>query len=111
MISIDQFSDVHLTVSDIKDVIFVDGSNKLLRLTVDAGEGEDRIILSGIRKHYDPEDLIGKKCVIVSNLAPREMMGEESNGMILCASYKVDDREIVRIIKPPVDAPAGSRLS
>ena len=61
-----------------------EGSEKLLRLTVDFGE-ETRIILSGIKKWYAPEDIQGKQFVFVYNLAPRKMMGEESQGMILAA--------------------------
>jgi methionyl-tRNA synthetase len=61
-------------------------SQKLLKLTVDAGEAEPRTILAGIAESYEPEALVGKSIVIVANLAPRKMMGIESNGMVLAAS-------------------------
>ena len=61
-------------------------SQRLLKLKVDAGEAEPRTILAGIAESYEPEALIGKSIVIVANLAPRKMMGLESNGMVLAAS-------------------------
>ena len=61
-------------------------SQRLLKLKVDAGEAEPRTILAGIAESYEPEQLIGKSIVIVANLAPRKMMGLESNGMVLAAS-------------------------
>ena len=60
-------------------------SNKLLQFTIDDGSGQDRTILSGIAKFYNPEDLIGKDVLFVANFAPRKMMGIESQGMILSA--------------------------
>ena len=63
----------------------VKGSKKLLKNTVKIGD-ETRIILSGIAKYYTPEEMVGKKVVVVANLVPRKMMGEVSHGMILCAA-------------------------
>ena len=83
-ITIDDFAKVHLVTGEVVASEAVKGSNKLLKNTVKVGENV-RTILSGIAKHYSPEEMVGKKVVIVENLAPRKMMGEMSNGMILCA--------------------------
>ena len=83
-ITIDDFAKVHLVTGEVIASEAVKGSNKLLKNTVKVGENV-RTILSGIAKHYSPEEMVGKKVVIVENLAPRKMMGEMSNGMILCA--------------------------
>lgn len=64
----------------------VEGSSKLLRLTLDVGEGRHRNVFSGIKSAYQPEDLIGKLTVLVANLAPRKMKFGVSEGMVLCAS-------------------------
>ena len=83
-ITIDDFAKVHLVTGEVIASEAVKGSSKLLKNTVKVGENV-RTILSGIAKHYSPEEMVGKKVVIVENLAPRKMMGEMSNGMILCA--------------------------
>ena len=63
----------------------VEGSDKLLKETLDVGNGETRTVLSGIAKHYSPEEMVGKMVVLVANLAPRKMKGIMSEGMLLCA--------------------------
>lgn len=83
-ITIDDFAKVHLVTGEVIASEAVKGSSKLLKNTVKVGENV-RTILSGIAKHYSPEEMVGKKVVIVENLVPRKMMGEMSNGMILCA--------------------------
>jgi methionyl-tRNA synthetase len=85
-ITIDDFMKVHLKVAKVLEAEKVPKSQKLLKLKVDAGEAEPRTILAGIAESYEPEALIGKSVVIVANLAPRKMMGQESNGMVLAAS-------------------------
>jgi methionyl-tRNA synthetase len=85
-IEFDDFAKVDLRVAVIKEAEKVEKSKKLLRLIVDAGEGEPRQILAGISEHYAPEDLIGRRVVIVANLKPRKLMGLESQGMVLAAS-------------------------
>ena len=114
-ITIDQFATVDLRVGSILVADTVEGSEKLLNLTVDVGENEPRTILSGIRTYYGDEDLVGRRCVIVANLQPRAMMGVESNGMLVCVTYQKgegdDKSEWVEIIEPPEEAPVGSRLS
>lgn len=85
-ITIDDFMRVHLKVAKVLEAERMPKSQKLLKLKVDAGEAEPRTILAGIAEVYGPEALIGKSIVIVANLAPRKMMGIESNGMVLAAS-------------------------
>ena len=85
-ISIDDFMKVQLKVAKVLEAERMPKSQKLLKLKVDAGEPEPRTILAGIAESYEPEALVGKSIVIVANLAPRKMMGTESNGMVLAAS-------------------------
>lgn len=77
---------VHLKVAKVLEAQRVPKSKKLVQLKVDAGEAAPRQILAGIAESYEPETLVGKTIVIVANLAPRLMMGLESNGMVLAAS-------------------------
>jgi methionyl-tRNA synthetase len=85
-ISIDDFSKVDLRVARIVNAEHVEGSTKLLRLTLDVGEGRTRNVFSGIKSAYQPEQLVGKLTVLVANLAPRKMKFGVSEGMVLCAS-------------------------
>jgi methionyl-tRNA synthetase len=87
-ISIDDFAKVDLRVGLVKHAEPLKGADKLLHLKVDIGEAEPRTILAGIAKYYKPEDLIGRKVVIVANLAPRKMRGIESQGMVVAASVE-----------------------
>jgi methionyl-tRNA synthetase len=86
VITIDDFMKVHLKVARVLEAERVPKSKKLVRLQVDAGEATPRQILAGIAESYEPEALVGRSIVIVANLAPRMMMGMESNGMVLAAS-------------------------
>lgn len=86
VITIDDFMKVHLKVGKVIEAERMPKSQKLLKLKVDAGEAEPRTILAGIAESYEPEAMVGKTIVIVANLAPRRMMGVESNGMVLAAS-------------------------
>jgi len=85
-ISIDDFTKMDLRVAKIVNCEHVEGSSKLLRLTLDVGEGRYRNVFSGIKSAYQPEQLIGKLTVLVANLAPRKMKFGVSEGMVLCAS-------------------------
>jgi methionyl-tRNA synthetase len=85
VIGIDDFAKVELRVAQVLVAERIPKADKLLRLEVDLGY-EKRQILAGIAEHYEPEKLIGRKIVIVANLAPRKMRGLESNGMLLAAS-------------------------
>ena len=88
-ITIDDFAKVDLRVGQVKVAEKVKGADKLLRLEVDLGT-ETRQIVAGIAKAYDPEKLVGRKVVIVANLAPRKLRGLESQGMIVAASIGDD---------------------
>jgi methionyl-tRNA synthetase len=86
-IGIDDFAKVDLRLARIVEAALVEGSDKLLRLTLDAGEGRLRNVFSGIRSAYAPADLVGKMTVLVANLAPRKMKFGVSEGMVLAASH------------------------
>jgi methionyl-tRNA synthetase len=86
-IKIDDFAKVDLRLAKIVNAELVEGSDKLLRLTLDVGEGKHRNVFSGIKSAYKPEDLIGKMTVMVANLAPRKMKFGLSEGMVLAASH------------------------
>ena len=94
IISIDDFTKVELRVAQITVAERIPKADKLLRLEVDLGY-ETRQILSGIAEHYTPESLIGRKIVIIANLAPRKMRGLESNGMLLAASLGEGDKPVL----------------
>jgi len=85
-IDFDDFTKVDLRVALVKEAEKVEKSKKLLKLIVDAGDGEPRQILAGISEHYAPEDLVGRRVIIVANLRPRKLMGLVSQGMVLAAS-------------------------
>ncbi len=94
-------------MAEVKEVAKVEGSDKLLKFRLDAGDGEDRQILSGIAKFYPNEqELVGKKVQIVANLKPRKMMGLLSQGMILSAEH--GDNLILLTVDPSV--PNGSQI-
>jgi methionyl-tRNA synthetase len=105
-ITIDDFAKVELRVAEIKVAEKVKGADKLLRLEVDLGT-ETRQILAGIAEAYAPETLIGRKIVIVANLAPRKMRGLESNGMLLAASLEGGKPILASFLE---DVPLGARL-
>ena len=104
MITIDDFAKVEMKVGLITEATEVEGSAKLIREVVDFGE-EKRIIFSGIKKWYTPEELVGKKFLYVTNLEPKEMMGETSNGMILAVDTPDGKPVLVQI---PDEVPTGS---
>jgi methionyl-tRNA synthetase len=105
-ITIDDFAKVELRVAQIKVAEKVKGADKLLRLEVDLGT-ETRQILAGIAEAYAPETLVGRKIVIVANLAPRKMRGLESNGMLLAASLEGGKPVLASFLE---DVPVGARL-
>ena len=105
-ISIDDFTKVELRVGLVKVAERVPKSDKLLRLEVDIGT-EVRQILAGIAEAYAPETLVGRKVVIVANLAPRKLRGLESNGMIVAASLEGDKPVLAGFLE---DVPIGARL-
>lgn len=85
MISFDDFSKLELRVGTVLEAEEVEGSEKLIKLKVDLGEGTPRQILAGVKQWYSPSDFVGKQVVVVANLEPRKMMGLESQGMMLAA--------------------------
>lgn len=105
-ISIDDFAKVELRVAQVKVAEKVKGADKLLRLEVDLGS-EVRQIVAGIAEAYAPEALIGRKVVIVANLAPRKLRGLESNGMIVAASLDGGKPVLAAFLE---DVPVGARL-
>ena len=105
-ITIDDFSKVELRVGLVKVAERVPKSDKLLRLEIDIGT-EVRQVLAGIAEAYAPETLVGRKVVIVANLAPRKMRGLESNGMIVAASLEGGKPVLASFLE---DVPVGARL-
>ena len=85
-------------------------SNKLLKFTLDDGTGKERTILSGIKKHYSPEGLVGKNLVAIVNLPPRAMMGIDSEGMILSAVHNQNGEEVLNVLQVSNRIPAGAKL-
>jgi methionyl-tRNA synthetase len=110
-IKIDDFAKVDLRIAKIVDAEEVAGSDKLLRLTLDVGEGRMRNVFSGIKSAYKPEDLIGKFTVMVANLAPRKMKFGLSEGMVLAASHADEKAEPgIYILEPGPGATPGMRV-
>ncbi len=110
-ITIDDFSKVDLRIATIVDCELVEGSDKLLRLTLDVGEGRLRNVFSGIKSAYKPEDLKGKMTVVVANLAPRKMKFGISEGMVLAASAADEKANPgLYILEPWPGAKPGMRI-
>jgi methionyl-tRNA synthetase len=110
-ISIDDFTKIDLRVAKIVNCEHVEGSSKLLRLTLDVGEGRYRNVFSGIKSAYQPEQLIGKLTVMVANLAPRKMKFGVSEGMVLCASSKDEKANPgLYLLEPVSGAQPGMRI-
>jgi methionyl-tRNA synthetase len=105
-INIDQFAEIDLRVAEIKVASHVDGADKLLQLTLDVGDLGERNVFAGIKKAYDPESLVGKMVILVSNLAPRQMKFGLSEGMVLASS----DDEGIYLISPDSGATPGLRV-
>jgi methionyl-tRNA synthetase len=108
VISIDDFAKVELRVATVLEAERVPKADKLLRLVIDAGEPAPRQILAGIAQHYAPEDVVGRKIIVVANLAPRKLRGLESNGMLLAASIGEEGRPVLATFTE--DVPNGARL-
>jgi methionyl-tRNA synthetase len=105
-IGYEDFAKVHLITVKVVNAEAVPGSDKLIRLTVDDGKVQDRTIVSGIRAHFTPEEMIGQTICIVDNLKPRKIFGIMSQGMILAAG----DGEVLRLVTPKGELKAGVRL-
>ncbi len=110
-IKIDDFARIDLRIALIVDCAAVDGSDKLLRLTLDVGEGRMRNVFSGIKSSYDPSQLVGKLTVLVANLAPRKMKFGVSEGMVLAASAADEKADPgIYILNPWPGAKPGMRI-
>jgi len=110
-IGIDDFVKVDLRIAKIVDAQAVEGSSKLLRLSLDVGEGQNRQVFSGIAAHYKPEDLVGQLTVVVANLAPRKMKFGVSEGMVLAASHEGEKSHPgVFILNPWPGATPGMKI-
>ena len=110
-ITIDDFAKVKFVTAKVLACEAVKKSKKLLRFTLDCGEGQPRQILSGIHEYYEPEDLIGKTVVACVNLAPRKMMGLESNGMLISAVKEgAEGHEELHLLMLDDKVPAGCTL-
>ena len=106
-IGIEDFAKVELRVGVVKSAEKVAGADKLLKVMVDIGD-EVRQVLAGIAPAYAPEELVGRKVVVVTNLAPRKMRGVESNGMLLAASAGLDGKAVLCTFAE--DIPAGAKV-
>jgi len=107
MATIDEFHQIEMKIGTILSAEVVPDADKLLRLSVDFGEVTGpRQILSGIRQHYAPEDIVGKQCPFVTNLEPRVIRGFESNGMILAVGME----DGIALLHPDKDISSGSKL-
>ena len=85
-------------------------SKKLLKFVLDDGSGENRVILSGIHAYYEPEELIGKTCIAITNLPPRKMMGIDSCGMLISAVHKEGEEEKLHLLMVDPHISAGAKL-
>ena len=85
-------------------------SKKLLKFTLDDGTGTDRVILSGIHEYYEPEELVGKTCIAITNLPPRPMMGIDSCGMLISAVHHEEGVEKLHLLMVDDHIPAGAKL-
>src|SRR3954466_7570239 len=108
-IQYDDFAKLDLRVATVIECKPHSNADKLLVLQIELGNGERRQICAGLRQHYQPEQLVGKQIVVVANLAPRQMRGEVSQGMLLAASDPQTAKVIV--VSPGDSVTAGSKVS
>jgi len=106
MITIDDFKKIELRVAKVLEAERVEGSDKLIKMQLSLGE-EKRQVIGGIGKTYEPEQLIGREIIIVANLEPRNLMGLESQGMLLAAS----DENGIALLAPDKEVTPGSKIS
>ena len=109
-VDFDTFSKSDFRVVKVKDCTAVEKSNKLLKFVLDDGTEEDRVILSGIHNYYEPEELIGKTCIAITNLPPRKMMGIYSCGMLISAVHEECGEERLHLLMVDDSIPAGAKL-
>ena len=109
-VDFETFSKSDFRAVKVKECSAVPKSKKLLQFTLDDGTGTDRTILSGIHAYYEPEELVGKTLVAITNLPPRAMMGIESNGMLLSAVHNEEGEEKLHLLMVDNHIPAGAKL-
>lgn len=109
-VDFDTFSKSDFRAVKVKECIAVPKSKKLLQFTLDDGSGKDRVILSGIHAYYEPEQLVGKTCVAITNLPPRKMMGIDSCGMLISAVHEEEGEERLHLLIVDDRIPAGAKM-
>ncbi|MBE6655452.1 MAG: lysine--tRNA ligase [Ruminococcaceae bacterium] len=109
-VDFETFSKSDFRAVKVKECVAVPKSKKLLQFTLDDGTGTDRTILSGIHAFYEPEELVGKTLIAITNLPPRAMMGIESNGMLLSAIHSEEGEEKLHLLMVDNHIPAGAKL-
>ena len=107
MLSFDDFQGVDLRTARVLEATAHPNADRLLVLKIDLGELGERQIVAGIREHYEPESLIGRTIVVVANLEPAKLRGEESQGMLLA----VRDGDTVSVLSPDAEVAPGLRVS
>ena len=110
MVDFDTFSKSDFRAVKVKECEAVPKSKKLLKFVLDDGSDEERVILSGIHDYYEPEELVGKTLLAITNLPPRKMMGIDSCGMIISATHLVEGREGLNVLILDDKIPAGAKL-
>ena len=109
-VDFETFSKSDFRAVKVKECTAVPKSKKLLQFTLDDGTGEDRTILSGIHEYYEPEELVGKTCIAITNLPPRKMMGIDSCGMLISAVLNEEGEEKLHLLMVDEHIPAGAKL-
>ena len=109
-VDFETFSRSDFRAVKIKDCTAVKKSKKLLKFVLDDGTGVDRVILSGIHDYYEPEELVGKTCIAITNLPPRPMMGIASEGMLISAVHHENGEEKLHLLMVDDHIPAGAKL-
>ena len=109
-VDFDTFSKSDFRAVKVKACEAVKKSKKLLQFTLDDGTDRKRTILSGIHEYYEPEELVGKTCVAITNLPPRKMMGIDSEGMLISAVHEEDGHEGLNLLMVDDRIPAGAKL-
>ena len=109
-VDFDTFAKSDYRAVKVKACEAVKKSKKLLKFVLDDGSGVDRVILSGIHDYYEPEELVGKTCIAITNLPPRKMMGIDSEGMLISAVHEEDGHEGLHLLMVDPHIPAGAKL-
>ena len=110
MVDFETFSKSDFRAVKVLECEAVPKSKKLLKFVLDDGTDEKRVILSGIHEYYEPEELVGKTCIAITNLPPRPMMGIDSCGMLISAVHEEDGHEGLNLLMVDDRIPAGAKL-